>query len=53
MFLEDVDDLVNDSGSIVHKEDHTPSDKDYGEDFPPEQPEVDEEDNFDDLKNVP
>ena len=36
MFLEDIDDLVNDSGGIIHEEDHTPSNEDYRENFPPE-----------------
>jgi hypothetical protein len=29
MFLEDIDDLVNDSGGIIHEEDHTPSNEDF------------------------
>jgi hypothetical protein len=35
MFLEDIDDLVNDSGGIIHKEDHISSDEDCGENLPP------------------
>jgi hypothetical protein len=52
MFLEDIDDLVNDSGGIIHKEDHTPSDNDYGENFPPELPEANEEDVIDKYLNA-
>jgi hypothetical protein len=29
MFLEDIDDLVNYSGGIIHEEDHTPSNEDF------------------------
>jgi hypothetical protein len=52
MFLKDIDDLVNDSGGIIHKEDHTPIDNDYGENFPPELPEANEEDVIDKYLNA-
>jgi hypothetical protein len=52
MFLEDVDDLVNDFGGIIHEEDHTPSDEDYGENFPPGQTEANESDAIDKYLNA-
>jgi hypothetical protein len=36
MYIEDIEDLMESHSSVIHEEANTPSDKDYGEDFPPE-----------------
>jgi hypothetical protein len=36
MYIEDIEDLMESHSSVIHEETNTPSDEDYGENFPPE-----------------
>jgi hypothetical protein len=43
MYIEDIEDLMESHSGAIHEETNTPSDEDYGENFPSEQPEDDDE----------
>ena len=52
MYLDDIDDLVKSNSGVVHEEMTIPNTKDYGENFPPEQPEANEEEIIDKYLNA-
>jgi hypothetical protein len=52
MYIEDIEDLMESHSGVIHEEANTPSDEDYGENFPPERPEDDDEEAIDKYLNA-
>jgi hypothetical protein len=52
MYIEDIEDLMESHSDVIHEKANTPGDKDYGENFPPERPEDDDEEATDKYLNA-